>query len=431
VRAPAAANANSDLPNDHDPLDVEPDIGPPDLHDRNTNPTAQHHPRGDMKATKRIAAIVVTSALVVTACGGDDDSDAEAPAGDDGGDAGDAADDPPATGECALDQVDGDLALYNWAEYIDPDLLSAFEEQYGVGVTQDTYDSNEAMQPIISAGNSGYDVIVPSDYMVSILISNGDLMPLNKEAIPNYANLADDFRSGLPYDPDGAYAAPYQWGTTGLGVDTAVLGDDFPRSWSLVFDADVAEQYGAAGSITLLNDPRETIGAALKYLGYSLNSTDPEHLEEAKALVANAPVQAFDSDQYDELVVQGQSAIGHGYSGNFFVQFDAADNPDQYEYFVPDEGGTRWVDNMAVVADAPHPCTAHTFINFLLDAENGAALTNWNYYASPNAAAEEFIEAEILEDPAIYPTDLSKLEFITDTGDFEINYTDAFIEAVG
>jgi len=401
-----------------------------------------------MKTTKKLAASAMALGLVLAACGGDDDDDAAEPApeasddagddaGDDGGDdAGDDAGDEPAgdvadSAACAVDEVDGDLAFYNWAEYIDPELLTAFEEQYGVSVTQDTYDSNEAMQPIISAGNSGYDVIVPSDYMVSILIENGDLMPLNKDAIPNYSNLAPEFASDLPYDPDGAYAAPYQWGTTGLGVDKAVTGEDFPRSWSLVFDPDVAEQYGASGSITLLNDPRETMGAALKYLGYSLNSTSEEELDEAKALVADSPLQAFDSDQYDELLAQGQSVIAHGYSGNFFVQFDEADDPSQYEYFVPDEGGTRWVDNMAVVVDAPHPCTAHTFINFLLDAENGAALTNWNYYASPNGAAEAFIEAEILEDPAIYPTDLSKLEFISDTGDFEINFTDAFIEAVG
>lgn len=389
-----------------------------------------------MKTTRKLAATAMTLSLVIAACGGDDDASepadqGTADAGDDGtADAGDEGD-APITAECALDEVDGDLALYNWAEYLDPDLMTAFEDQYGVSVTQDTYDSNEAMQPIISAGNSGYDVIVPSDYMVSILIENGDLMLLNKEAIPNYANLADEFRSGLPYDPEGAYAAPYQWGTTGLGVDKAVTGEDFPRSWSLVFDQAVAEQYGTAGAITLLNDPRETIGAALKYLGYSLNSTSEDELAEAKELVANAPAQAFDSDQYDELLVQGQSVAAHGYSGNFFVQFDGTDDPSQYEYFVPEEGGTRWVDNMAVVVDAPHPCSAHAFINFLLDAENGAALSNWNYYASPNAAAEEFIEAEILEDPAIYPEDMSKLEFISDTGDFEINFTDAFIEAVG
>jgi len=123
--------------------------------------------------------------------------------------------------------------------------------------------------------------------------------------------------------------------------------------------------------------------------------------------------------------------VAHGYSGNFIVQFDEAPNPDDFIYFVPEEGGTRWVDNMAVVADAPHPCTAHAFINFILDAENGAALTNWNFYASPNAAAEEFIDPEVLEDPIVYPQDQSKLEFISDTGDFETKFTDSFTAAKG
>jgi spermidine/putrescine-binding protein len=140
---------------------------------------------------------------------------------------------------------------------------------------------------------------------------------------------------------------------------------------------------------------------------------------------------AFDSDQYDELLIQGESAIAHGYSGNFFTAFEEGES--DYEYFVPDEGGTVWVDNMAVPTTAAHPCTAHAFINFLLDAENGAALTNWNFYASPNGAAEEFIDAEILEDPAIYPTEElnERLEFIEDTGDFEIEYTDALSRARG
>ena len=269
--------------------------------------------------------------------------------------------------------------------------------------------------------------------MVSIMIESGDLMALDKAAIPNLANLSPEFASGLPYDPAGDYSVPYQWGTTGLAVDLAVAGDDVPETWGLVFDADLAEQYGFVGATTLLNDPRETLGAALKYLGYSLNTTDEAELDEAKKLVAEATerIAAFESDQYDELLATGETALAHGYSGNFLVQFDEADDPDQYTYFVPQEGGTRWVDNMAVVIDAPHPCTAHTFINFILDAENGAALTNWNYYASPNAASEPLIDPEILEDPIVYPTDRSMLEFIADTGDFEINFSDAFIEAKG
>ena len=362
--------------------------------------------------TRRVGiALVTVAVLAAGACGGDDSASAD----------------------CSVDQVDGDLNLYNWSEYIDPELKDAFAAQYGVDVIESNYDSNEAMQPIISAGNSGYDVIVPSDYMVSIMIESGDIMALNKDAIPNLSNLAAEFASGLPYDPAGDYSAPYQWGTTGLAVDLAVAGDDVPQTWGLVFDAALAEQYGFVGATTMLNDPRESIGAALKYLGYSLNTTDEAELNEAKALLAEATgrLAAYESDQYDEYLATGATALAHGYSGNFLVQIYEADNPDQYAYFVPEEGGTRWVDNMAVVKDAPHPCTAHTFINFILDAKNGAALTNWNYYASPNAASEPFIDAEILEDPIVYPTDQSKLEFIADTGDFEINFSDAFIEAKG
>jgi spermidine/putrescine-binding protein len=346
------------------------------------------------------------------------------------------SDDQGASGEsaaCAVDQVDGDLNLFNWAEYIDPDLKTAFEEQYGVAVNEDNYDSNEAMQPIISAGNSGYDLIVPSDYMVSILIEAGDVAPVQRDAVPNLVNLDPEFASGLPFDPAGEYSVPYQWGTTGLGVDLAVVGEDVPHTWGLVFDPELRAELGIDGKITLLNDPRETMGAALKYLGFSLNTTSQDELDQAKALVSEATggLAAYESDQYDELLASGNTAVAHGYSGNFLVQFDEADDPDQYTYFVPDEGGTRWVDNMAVVGDAPHPCTAHTFMNFLLDAENGAALTNWNYYASPNAAAVEFIDQEVLEDPVVYPTDTSTLEFIADTGDFETNFSDAFIEAKG
>ena len=335
--------------------------------------------------------------------------------------------------DCEVDQTDGDLNIFNWAEYIDPELLDAFAAEYGVGVTIDVYDSNEAMQPIISAGNSGYDLIVPSDYMVAILIAGEDIQPLNKDAIPNAANISSDFEN-LIYDPDGEYSLPYQWGTTGIAVDTAVVGTDFPRSWSIIFDASFADAY--AGRISLLNDPRETLGAALKFLGYSLNTTDEDELEEAKDLVAEARgrVAAFDTDQADELLTTGETVIAHGYSGDMFTQFLETDDPSRYVYFVPEEGGTRWIDNMAIPHDAPNPCTAHTFINWLLDGENGAALSNYNYYSTPNEAALDGLDEDLLDfvnDPAVIPGGVGSLEEIQDTGDFEIKYTDAFIEAVG
>ena len=183
----------------------------------------------------------------------------------------------------------------------------------------------------------------------------------------------------------------------------------------------------------MLDDPREAMAAALSYLGYSINTTDEAELEEAANLIAETTdrLAAFDSDQFEDLLISGETAVAHGYSGDFFAAFDENDAWDNYAYIIPQEGAVRWVDNMAILADAPHPCTAHTFLNFILDPENGAALTNWNFYGSPNAASEEFIDAEVLEDPAIYPPQevLENLEFIESTGDAETLYTDLFTEA--
>ena len=345
-------------------------------------------------------SLLAVVALVVAACGGDDGGGG-AGTTDEGGGAGTtvaAAGEAPA---CEPGQTDGDLNLYNWTEYIDPELLTAFEEEAGVAVSETFYDSNETMLAQIQTG-AVYDLIVPSDYMVEIMITDGLLLPLQKDAIPNIDNLAEEFQAP-PYDPDLTYSVGYQWGTTGLGVDTEVVGTDFPASWALVFDPAVTEPY--AGQISLLNDARETLGAALKYLGYSLNSESQEEVDAAAALVSDNidRITKFDSDLYTDDLVNGEVAVSHGYSGNFFTAFAATDNPERYAYVIPEEGATLWTDTMAIPSGAEHPCTAHAFINFLLDAERGAQLTNWNYYASPNEASAEFILPEILEDPTIYP----------------------------
>ena len=346
-------------------------------------------------------------------------------------DGGDSASD--AATSCEVGQVDGDLAMFGWAEYIDPEQLDAFGEEFGIDTTYSVFDSNEAMQAIVSVGGSGHDVILPSDYMVGIMGESGELMALNSDALPNIANLKPDF-TGLDFDPDDTWSVPYQAGTTGLAVDTEVVGDDYPRSWGLIFDPEISDQY--AGKITMLNDPRETLGAALRYLGYSLNSTDTDELADAESLIADAKARlaAFDSVTADELLTSGETAIAHGFSGDLFVQFLDTDDPTRYEYFVPEEGGARWIDTLAIPFDAPHPCTAHTFINWLLDAENGADLTNWNYYTTPNAAAEAGLEDELrdfVDDPDVVAGGPDSLEIIVDTGDFELEYTDAFINAKG
>jgi spermidine/putrescine-binding protein len=367
-------------------------------------------------------------ALLVAACGGD--SGAEEPDGTsaEGGEAPDGA-----TGaNCALDEVDGDLNFYNWSEYMDPDLVTAFEEQHGVDVVEDFYESNEALLAQMQAG-AVYDLIVPSDYMVGIMIENGLLAPVNDTAVPNLANLSAQFTE-LPYDPGPEYSAAYQFGTTGLGVNVAEVGDDFPRSWALVFDPELTAEY--PGGVSLLNDPRETMGAALYYLGYSINDTDLTHLQEAADLITAGMggIATFDSDQYDEALVQGEVAVSHGYSGNMIVGISEAANPEDYEYILPEEGATFWIDNMAVPANAEHPCTAFTFMNYVLDAETGAALTNWNYYGNPNEAAADLVDPLITEfyAPTFEGEGVAEgLEIIEDTGDYEINFTDYLAQAKG
>lgn len=375
-----------------------------------------------MRKMVRFVVTFVVLALALTACGGDGAEEGSDGTSVDGGetDGGAAA--------CTLGQVDGDLNFYNWSEYIDPGLITAFETEFAIDIVEDFYESNEAMLAQLQAG-ANYDLIVPSDYMVGIMIQEGLLASINTDAVPNMANLAERFTT-LPYDPGNQYSAPYQYGTTGLGVNTALVGEDFDPSWSLIFDPAITADF--PGGVSVLNDPRETMGAALKYLGYSLNDTDLAHLQEAADVVsaAKAGIATFDSDQYDEALANGEVSVSHGYSGNMIVGFGDAANPDDFVYILPKEGATLWIDNMAVPANADHPCTAFTFINYLLDAENGATLTNWNYYGSPNAASLEFIEPEVVEFYAA-TEEAEGLEVIQDTGDYEINFTDYLAIAKG
>jgi len=373
---------------------------------------------------RRMARFVVTLsvlALIVTACGGDDATGGVDDTVIDGGDGGGSA-------ECTLDQVDGDLNFYNWTEYMDPGLITAFETEYGVDIVESFYESNEAMLAQLQAGVN-YDLIVPSDYMVGIMIQESLLAPISRTVVPNMANLGERFTT-LPYDTGNQYSAPYQYGTTGIGVNTALVGEDFPRSWGLLFDPALTADF--PGGVSVLNDPRETMGAALEYLGYSLNDTDLGHLQEAADVIsaAKGTIAAFDSDQNDEALANGEVSVAHGYSGAMIVGFGDAANPDDFVYILPEEGATLWIDNMVVPENADHPCSAFTFMNYLLDAQNGAALTNFNYYGSPNAAALEFVEPEVVEFYAS-AEEGAKLEVIQDTGDYEINFTDYLAIAKG
>ncbi len=397
---------------------------------------------------RRILMLMAVLALVGAACG-DSGSSATTSGGTSGGTAAPATE-PPATGiqaaadACTLGETDGNLNLYNWTEYIPTgslaeeaevtDLLAAFEEESGVSVVLTEYDSNETMLAQIDAG-VGYDVVVPSDYMVSIMKDAGLLVKLNPDAVPNLSNIAAEF-TNLPYDPGNQYSAPYQWGTTGIGYAYGTIDDEDGVSWGVIFDP--AMSADNAGFISLLDDERETMGAALIYLGYSLNTTNEAEVDEAAALIKETKDQlaAFSSSGYWDLLTSGETVVSQGWNGDFLAAYDAAstDDYDAYEdfgYAIPTEGAAAWVDTIAIPSTAEHPCSAQTFVNFILDGFNGGELTNYNYYASPNAAAAEYIYEEILEDPSIYPLPevLDRLEFFEDLGDFGTYYADAYSAA--
>lgn len=361
----------------------------------------------------------IVALLILAACGPSSSSQPPAAEPAEESDQGDApaGDAPAASGRCGdASQLSDSVSFYNWGDYIDPDVLTAFTEECGVEVIYDTFSSNEDLLAKLQGGASGYDLIVPSDYMVTIMIKLGLLRELDHANIPNLANLAERFRT-TPYDPDNQYSVPYQWGVAGIGYDADKVSEP-PTSLAVFFDPAQAE--ANAGKFSLLNDSRETIGAALKYLGYSMNSTDEAQLEEAKqVLLAIKPyVLTFDSDTYSDLVVSGETNLSHGWNGGFAVA--AADNPDRkITFVVPKEGLTLFTDNLAIPASAPNPYTAEVLINYLNDPEVAAKITNVTRYASPNEPALEFIDDDIKNDPSIYPPQevLDNTEFIVDVGE--------------
>lgn len=338
---------------------------------------------------------------------------------------------PPEPPVCAAGAIDGDpLILFNWPDYIDPETVSLFERRYGIRVEQRFYQSNESMLSEIQASAAAYDVIVPSEYMVDIMRRYDLLLPLDPIALPGRINL-DPLFDQAPFDPDNAFSVPYLWGTFGIGVNLNVVGPETMPSWGLIFDPDTASRF--AGRISLLDEPRQTMAVALIYLGLSPNTRRREEIKAAAELIAaaNANLAGFQSDDYARDLADGALDVAHGRSDIFFRAFEESSS--DYRYLLPEEGTIAWVDNMAIPITAAHPCTAHAFIDFVLEARNGAALANFTRHASPNLAAVEFIDIEILGNPAIYPPSAARdtFEFLVDTEDLELVYVDEFFRAQG
>jgi len=349
----------------------------------------------DDRHTRPLARLIAGLAglmLLAAACGEEATTDGTAGTPTDGGAAVGRCGDPERLGEA--------LNFYNWADYIDEAVLENFEKECGVRVTMDTYTSNEEMIAKVQAGNSGYSLVIPTDYAVEILIEQELARPLDKENIPNAANL-DPKQLGLYYDPDNTYSFPYQYSTTGLAYNETAFAEP-PTSWAVLFD-----QNEHCGESSLLDDQYETVGASLAYLGHSWNETSDAAHEEAIDLLLEAKdcISAFDSANFIGNLASGEVVVAEAWG--FAAGIARLDNPD-VRYVIPDEGGILWQDNFVVPVDAPDPYTAEVFINYMLEPDIGALITEYTFGFTPNLKVEPLLSDDyhgIITDGGIFIDD--------------------------
>ena len=288
-----------------------------------------------------------------------------------------------------------------WGENIEPELIDQFEEETGIKVNYQTAESNEAMYALIKNGGANYDVIVPSDYMISQMIEEDMLAELNFDNIPNFS-LVDDRFKNLSYDPENKYTVPYTWGTLGIIYNTAKVQEPI-TSWSAMFDP----QY--AGNVLLINNSRDALGIALLYLGYSVNTTDEAEIQEAYQLIAdavkNGVYQGKVMDEVFQKMEGGNAAIATYYAGDYLSMLE---NNEDLAYVVPEEGSNWFVDAMCVLKTSQHKEEAEAWINFITSTEASLANMDFIWYATPNREALEKYPAYYEEingeplDPALY-----------------------------
>ncbi|KAA2313320.1 polyamine ABC transporter substrate-binding protein [Pseudooceanicola sediminis] len=321
-----------------------------------------------------------------------------------------------------------EVHVYNWSDYIDESLLSKFEEETGIDLVYDVFDSNELLETKMLAGGSGYDVVVPTGTFLQRQIMAGAFQKLDKSKLPNLDNMWDVIEKRTDaYDPGGEYSINYMWGTTGIGVNMPAvedaLGADAPvDSLSLIFDPANMEKLASCG-VHFLDAPTEMIPAALAYAGLDPDRKDEEALAKAEeVLMAVRPyIQKFHSSEYINALANGDICVAFGWSGDILQARDRAaeaENGVEIAYNAPKEGALMWFDMMAIPVDAPNPEAAHTFLNFIMDPENMAAASNYVYYANGNKASQEFLSEDVIGDPAIYPSEetLEKLYTVTPFG---------------
>lgn len=287
------------------------------------------------------------------------------------------------------------ITIYNWGEYIDPALIKQFEEETGIKVTYETFDSNEAMMTKIRQGGTTYDIAMPSEYAIEKMKEANLLQPIDHSKLDNLKNI-DPYFLNLPFDPKNEYSIPYFWGTLGIAYNPTLLEGQTFESWDNLWDPSLKQE------VVLVDSAREVIGMGLNRLGYSLNSVDEHELQEATAKLheLSPNVKAIIGDEVTQMMVNGEAAVALTWSGQAADMM--ADNED-IDYTIPTEGSNLWFDNIVIPSTADNIDGAHTFINFMLDAEIAAQNADYVGYSTPNLAAFEFMDPEVISDERYYP----------------------------
>ena len=302
--------------------------------------------------------------------------------------------------EATQDKNSNVLYVYNWGDYIDPELLTKFKEETGIDVKYDVYDTNEIMYQKLNSGNVSYDIVIPSDYMIEKMKNEDMLAKIDYSNIPNYKYIGEQFKN-LAYDPTNEYSVPYMWGTVGIIYNTKRVSDPVD-SWNILWNPKYKDQ------VIMPDSVRDAMAVAEKKLGYSLNTENLDQIEDAKKELMTQKkdglILAYMVDQVKDAMVGGEASLAVAWSGDAVTMIER--NPD-LAYAIPKEGSNKWFDAIAIPKNAKHKENAEKFINFLCDPENAEQNVEYIGYSTPNTAAYELLPEDIKNDKVAYPDEES------------------------
>jgi len=318
------------------------------------------------------------------------------------------------------------LNVYNWSDYIAEDTIANFEKRTGIKVNYDVFDSNEVLEAKLLAGSSGYDVVVPTASFLERQIKAGVFTKLDKRQLKNYGNLDTAILKRVSaHDPGNAHSINYMWGTTGFGYNIKKVQAALPGapvgSWELLFNPEVVAKLAGCG-VTILDAPTEVYANLMGYLGRDPNSDKSEDVKlfEEHMLKIRPHIKYFHSSQNINDLANGEICVAMGWSGDMLIARDRAAEADQgieIAYTIPKEGAVMWFDQLAIPVDAPHPGNAHLFLDYIMEPEVAAAISNYVFYANGNSASLPYVEDEVKTDPSIYPSDEVKANLFPDLAD--------------